>query len=181
VAALRRSSADPDTARFHDLGETVRVPVRTWAADWEHRRAGVACVMCAEGRPDLDDAGNRRFFAGADTDACLHRGAPQPGYATVRWRGRHVPDVSEMTEDELSRFWREIAIVGRAMTEVFQPCHLNYDLLGNLVPHVHVHIVSRFVDDPCPNAPLKPWVLHPIDDGHLLHQVQRLRAVLRST
>jgi diadenosine tetraphosphate (Ap4A) HIT family hydrolase len=134
--------------------------------------------MCAEGRPDRDDSGNRRFFAGADTDAYLHREAPQPGYATVRWRGRHVPDVSEMTDDELSRFRCEIAVVARAMTAVFQPCHLNYDLLGNLVPHVHVHIVPRFLDDPCPNAPLKPWVLHPVDGADLVQQVDRLRAVL---
>jgi diadenosine tetraphosphate (Ap4A) HIT family hydrolase len=109
--------------------------------------------MCVEGRPDIDGNGNRRFFAGASTDAYLHRDAPQPGYTTVRWRGRHVPDVSDMTEDELVPFWREVASVACALTGVFEPCHLNYELLGNLVPHVHVHIVPRYVDDPCPHTP----------------------------
>jgi diadenosine tetraphosphate (Ap4A) HIT family hydrolase len=26
---------------------------------------------------------------------------------------------------------------------VFAPCHMNYQLLGNIVPHLHVHLVTR--------------------------------------
>jgi diadenosine tetraphosphate (Ap4A) HIT family hydrolase len=135
--------------------------------------------MCDEGRPDVDGNGNCRFFVGANTDAYLHRDAPQPGYVTVRWRGRHVADLSDMAEEELARFWREVAIVARGLTEAFQPCHLNYDVLGNLVPHVHVHIVPRYLDDPCPNSPLKPWVLHRGSEEDLRHQTEQLRALLR--
>ena len=61
------------------------------------------------------------------------------------------------------------------MTDVFEPCHLNYDLLGNGVPHVHTHIVPRYVDDPCPNMPLKPWDPRPVPDHELAEQATRLR------
>ena len=58
---------------------------------------------------------------------------------------------------------------------VFEPCHLNYDLLGNLVPHVHAHIVPSYLDDPCPNTPLKPWMLHAVADEDLRYQTDKLR------
>jgi diadenosine tetraphosphate (Ap4A) HIT family hydrolase len=154
---------------------------RTWTADWEQRRAGVTCPMCAEGRTDVDSNENRRFFNGAHTDAYLHRDAPAAGYSTVRWRGRHVADISEMTDDERASFWNEVALVARAITEVFQPCHLNYDALGNEVPHVHVHIVPRYLDDSSPNMPLKPWNPQRIDDTELTQQAEALRTALRRT
>jgi diadenosine tetraphosphate (Ap4A) HIT family hydrolase len=35
----------------------------------------------------------------------------------------------------------------------FAPVKLNYDLLGNAVPHLHTHIVPRYADDPRPGWP----------------------------
>jgi diadenosine tetraphosphate (Ap4A) HIT family hydrolase len=89
--------------------------------------------MCAEGRPAIDANGNVRFFAGKVADAYLQREAPQPGYTTVRWRGRHVADPCEMTPGEATGYWLEVLIVARALTAAFEPCHVNYDILGNLV------------------------------------------------
>lgn len=151
---------------------------RTWPDDWERRRAGDGCVMCAQGRPDVDANGNRRFFTGAVADGYLQRNTPTEGYAIVVWRGPHVADVSEMADPDLFAYWAEVVQVARALTHVFEPCHLNYDVLGNLVPHVHTHIVSRYLDDRCPNAPLQPWVLQPVPDETLELQVERLRAFL---
>jgi diadenosine tetraphosphate (Ap4A) HIT family hydrolase len=130
--------------------------------------------MCAEGRPDVDPVGNVRFFAGLGCDAYLQREAPALGYTTVRWRGRHVADLGEMTGDELAGLWTDVARVARLLEDAFAPCHLNYEVLGNLVPHVHVHIVPRYLDDPCPNAPLKPWEPVPVDDAALREQLARL-------
>ena len=79
-----------------------------------------------------------------------------------------------------SRSGTRVAVVARALTNVYRPCHLNYDLLGNLVRHVHVHIVSRFEDDPCPNTPLTPWVLHSIDDDELVQQSGQLRRMMHT-
>jgi diadenosine tetraphosphate (Ap4A) HIT family hydrolase len=134
--------------------------------------------MCAQGRPDVGENGNRRFFAGAVADGYLQRSAPLPGYAVVVWRGRHYADVSEMDDPDLFAYWAEVVQVAKALTHVFEPCHLNYDLLGNLVPHVHTHIVPRYLDDPCPNTPLKPWVLDTVPDEIFEQQVRDLRRVL---
>jgi diadenosine tetraphosphate (Ap4A) HIT family hydrolase len=34
-----------------------------------------------------------------------------------------------------------------------QPVKLNYNLLGNSVPHLHTHIVPRYANDPRPGWP----------------------------
>ena len=48
---------------------------------------------------------------------------------------------------------REVLAVGRAIERAFSPVKLNYDLLGNSVPHLHTHIVPRYADDPRPGWP----------------------------
>lgn len=82
------------------------------------------------------------------------RRTPQPGYVVVRFVGRHVPDPTDMRPGELVKWWEEIGIVAQAITEVYKPCHLNYQILGNSVPHVHLHVVPRYLDDPAPGRPL---------------------------
>ncbi len=151
---------------------------RTWAEDWERRRAGEGCVMCAHGRPDRDDNGNQRFFAGRFADGYLHRNAPARGYTIVVWRGRHVADVSEMTAQELTDYWSEVAQVALALMAMYEPCQLNYQLLGNAVPHVHTHVVPRYLDDPCPNMPLQPWNPQEVPDAELTADTARLRAIV---
>ncbi len=150
------------------------VKQRTWDLDWEQRREGVGCLICAEGRPD-DNGSGVRFFEGRTSDAYLQRSAPAAGYSLVLWRGRHIPDVSEMASEEATAYWLEVLQVARIVTRVFEPCHLNYDLLGNLVPHVHTHIVPRYLDDTSPNMPLKPWEPVLVGESVFEGQLEQLR------
>jgi len=114
--------------------------------------------MCAEGRPDETTAGIR-FFAGEAADAYLQRAGVQRGYTIVTWRGRHVAEPTELTEDEAATYWRELLEVGRALERHLAPVKLNYDLLGNTLPHLHTHVVPRYADDPRPGWPF------PFPDG----------------
>jgi diadenosine tetraphosphate (Ap4A) HIT family hydrolase len=49
------------------------------------------------------------------------------------------------------------------------------------VPHLHTHIVARYVDDPAPGKPL-PWELiasaRPLPEEEFLDQVAGLRRLL---
>ena len=139
--------------------------------------------MCAEGRPDSIDDG-LRFFAGARADAYLHRRAPTAGYTVVIWRGRHVAEPTELDEGEWQEFWREVLLVARALEAHYRPAKMNYQLLGNGVPHLHVHLVLRHWDDPAPNAPLPPTVwesgsAHPVAEADLASVVDALRGLRR--
>ena len=49
----------------------------------------------------------------------------------------------------------EIAMVSKAVDEIFAPDKLNVAAIGNLVPQLHVHIVARFRSDPV--WPMPMW------------------------
>lgn len=108
--------------------------------------------MCAEGRPEQTEYG-ARIFAGEVSDAYLQRRAIQRGYTVVVWRGRHVAEPTELEEDEASAYWLETLRVGRELEHHLDPVKLNYDLLGNLLPHLHTHVIPRYADDPKPGWP----------------------------
>jgi diadenosine tetraphosphate (Ap4A) HIT family hydrolase len=108
--------------------------------------------MCEEGRPDETSFGIR-ILAGDVADAYLQRVGIQRGYTIVIWRGRHVAEPTELTEEEAAAYWRELLAVGRALERYLAPVKLNYDLLGNSLPHLHTHVVPRYADDPRPGWP----------------------------
>jgi diadenosine tetraphosphate (Ap4A) HIT family hydrolase len=67
---------------------------------------------------------------------------------------------------------------------VYQPIHLNFQILGNQDPHVHVHIVPRYDPDPAPSMPLpaEAWAnAQRLDDADLARQVEALRAALAAS
>lgn len=123
-----------------------------WPESFYRQRAGEGCAFCAQGRPDETPDGVR-FFAGEVVDAYLRRPDIQRGLSVVIWRGRHVAEPTELTDREAHAYWRELLVVARAIEAVFAPVKLNYNFLGNVLPHLHTHIVPRYRDDPRPGAP----------------------------
>jgi diadenosine tetraphosphate (Ap4A) HIT family hydrolase len=132
--------------------------------------------MCAEGRPDRTAHGVR-FFAGEVADAYLVRADIQRGLSIVVWRGQHVAEPTDLTDAEAAAYGREVLRVGRAIQSVLKPVKLNYDLLGNSVPHLHTHIVPRYADDPRPGWPFPFPDPDPpaMDEERLLRDVEALR------
>jgi diadenosine tetraphosphate (Ap4A) HIT family hydrolase len=123
-----------------------------WPAEFYALRRGEGCPMCEQGRPEETRHG-LRFYAGEVTDAYLQRTGIQRGYTIVIWRGRHVAEPTELTEEEAAAFWREVRAVGRALEDHLAPVKLNYELLGNSLPHLHAHVIPRYADDPRPGWP----------------------------
>lgn len=155
---------------------------RSWPDDWEERLAGVQCAACSEGRADEDEYGVR-YFAGNCADAYLQKSTPVSGYSTVIFRGRHVADPVDLTPDETVAFWADVRIAARAIQAVFTPCHLNYQLLGNAMPHVHVHVIPRYLDDSAPGRPLGDDVWNSagvLPAEELDDQVTALKSALRA-
>jgi diadenosine tetraphosphate (Ap4A) HIT family hydrolase len=123
-----------------------------WPQRFYDLKRGEGCPICAEGRPE-ETAHGLRIFAGELTDAYLSRGGVQRGLTHVYWRGRHVVEPTELSEEEAATFWRELLIVGRALERALEPVKLNYNVLGNSVPHLHVHVIPRYAEDPRPEWP----------------------------
>jgi diadenosine tetraphosphate (Ap4A) HIT family hydrolase len=126
---------------------------RTWPEDWEARKAGRDCPLCAEGRPEVDQFNARRVWQGTYADAYLRRQANPLGYTIVVWRGRHVAEPTQLTLDEAVGYWLEVLRVAAGIERLYHPAKLNLEILGNAVPHLHTHIVPRYADDPDPGRP----------------------------
>jgi diadenosine tetraphosphate (Ap4A) HIT family hydrolase len=111
--------------------------------------------MCAEGRPD-DNGFGLRVLKGRYADAYLQRvDSGQPGYTIVIWRGRHVAEPTELSAEEAAGYFAEVLRVGRAIEAHYQPIKMNFDMLGNSLPHLHTHVVPRYLDDGSPGTPAR--------------------------
>jgi diadenosine tetraphosphate (Ap4A) HIT family hydrolase len=151
-----------------------------WPQSFYDLKRGEGCPMCAQGRPEETEYG-ARFFAGEVADAYLQKENLQRGYTVVIWRGRHVAEPTELEPDEATAYWLEVLRVGRALEEHLQPVKLNYDVLGNSLPHLHAHVIPRYAEDPRPGWPF-PFPEDdppPHPDEELRRDAEMLRALLR--
>jgi diadenosine tetraphosphate (Ap4A) HIT family hydrolase len=150
-----------------------------WPAEFYAARAGEGCTFCDHGRPE-ETANLVRFFVGEVSDAYLLRADIQRGLTVVVWRGRHVVEPTELSDEEAASYGSEVLRVGRALETVLQPVKLNYNLLGNSVPHLHTHIVPRYADDPKPGWPFPfPYPEPPpMPEDGLRRDAEALRAAI---
>jgi diadenosine tetraphosphate (Ap4A) HIT family hydrolase len=150
-----------------------------WSESFYELRRGEGCPMCAQGRPDETSYG-ARIFAGKVSDAYLQRADIQRGYTISIWRGRHVAEPTELEPDEASAYWLEMLRVARALESHLQPVKMNYDLLGNSLPHLHTHLVPRYPDDPRPGwpFPFPEGESAPIEEKAFRRDVEALRGWL---
>jgi len=159
--------------------------LKEWPADWEDRRRGKDCAMCREGRPD-DNGFGPRIFVGRYSDAYLQRAdVGHPGYTIVIWRGRHVAEPMELSPDEASGYFTEVMRVARAIETHYKPIKMNLEMLGNSLPHLHTHVIPRFLDDGAPGTPARfmgadyrPEVVRP--EGDIARELAALRRILAS-
>ena len=135
-----------------------------------------ACVMCDKyGRSGGD-------LHVADLDAArvfLHEDQFFPGYVLLVLR-RHATELYELSPAERRTLIEELSRVAEALARVFRPVKMNYELLGNQVPHIHWHLVPRLSTDPEPHAPI--WrVVHepaPLEAAAARERIAAIRRAL---
>lgn len=72
--------------------------------------------------------------------------ASYPGFCRVIWR-EHVREMSDLARDDRLLLNEAVSRVEEAVREVMQPLKVNVASLGNVVPHLHWHIIPRYADD----------------------------------
>ncbi len=70
-----------------------------------------------------------------------------PGFCRVIWK-THVREMSDLDEADRAHCMRIVFAVERVLYRAMQPDKINLASLGNMVPHVHWHVIPRFADDP---------------------------------
>jgi ATP adenylyltransferase len=69
------------------------------------------------------------------------------GRCLVAYRD-HVNELYELPDAELALFTRDVARAARAMKAAFDPAKINYGAYSDKLPHLHVHLVPKYVDGP---------------------------------
>lgn len=111
-------------------------------------RAGKHPLLIAE----LDET----YVVLGDNQGCL-------GWC-VLWLKEHVEHMDELPIERQQRVFGEVAHVARAIRATFPnssagngPPRINYECLGNVVAHVHWHVIPRHANDPTPRATVWGW------------------------
>jgi diadenosine tetraphosphate (Ap4A) HIT family hydrolase len=136
------------------------------------------------GRTQWWRSGGQAGVSGARPDGYLQRAAVQRGYTIVIWRGRHVAEPTDLDPEEAAGYWLEVLEVARALRERYRPLKMNYETLGNSLPHLHTHLVPRYLEDPAPGRPFPltadASTLPAIPEPELRSDVEALRAILKA-
>ncbi len=72
--------------------------------------------------------------------------ADYPGFCRVILNA-HVKEMTDLDEAKRSRLMAVVWATEAAVREVFAPDKINLASLGNMVPHLHWHVIPRFADD----------------------------------
>ena len=128
------------------------------------------CPMCSR----WDDDHDLRIVELTHSYVILNRDQFFPGY-TLLFTKSHVTELFHLERSVRAELTEEVATVAKAIYDVLSPAKINYELLGNMVPHMHWHLVPRFASEPLWPRPI--WA-EPHDEVHLLPDEYRQRIAL---
>ena len=84
----------------------------------------------------------------------VHDEPNAPAFCRVIWQA-HVAEMTDLAADERAEIMNAVYRVEAAMRQVFRPAKINLASLGNVVPHLHWHVIARFDNDA--NFPAPIW------------------------
>jgi diadenosine tetraphosphate (Ap4A) HIT family hydrolase len=73
-------------------------------------------------------------------------GAAFPGYCRVIWR-THVAEMTDLDPGSRRHLMNVVYAVEAALRALLVPDKINLATLGNMVPHLHWHVIPRWRDD----------------------------------
>ena len=91
-------------------------------------------------------AASSKVVANDKFSVILANEANYPGFARVIWN-EHVREVSDLTDADRLLLNEAVYQLEQAVREVMQPLKVNVASLGNVVPHLHWHVIPRYADD----------------------------------
>ena len=69
-----------------------------------------------------------------------------PGFCRVIWNG-HLKEMTDLPAAQRTQLMDAVWQVESAVREVMRPDKINLASLGNMVPHLHWHIIPRYAQD----------------------------------
>jgi diadenosine tetraphosphate (Ap4A) HIT family hydrolase len=132
---------------------------------WDQLVRGVECPFDAP-RPDSTDHWQKVASLSAST-LYLSTNQTYRGQCLLILDTRHATRPGEVPAEEWSAFCADLRRSESAIVRTVNPDHVNVAALGNLVPHLHWHIIPRYHTDPRWGAPIWPTSLAELPEMRL--------------
>lgn len=113
-------------------------PDRSWPA------SSLDCAFCAP--EETLDGQSRMLYADAQVYAMLDRRPMARGHALVVLREHHA-DLSTVPPGQAAHLGEVVARLSKALKEGLGASSIYVAALGELVPHVHYHLIPRYAED----------------------------------
>jgi len=101
------------------------------------------CVLCKD---ELKPEEGQLIWRGDDCRVILVHDPDLPGFCRVIWN-HHVAEMTDLSYGEREHLMTLVFAVEEAVRHVMNPDKVNVAALGNMVPHIHWHVIPRFKDD----------------------------------
>jgi diadenosine tetraphosphate (Ap4A) HIT family hydrolase len=149
---------------------------------WDALVRGEGCPLCAEltKKEDSDEYG----YNVADLQLSrlrLNKNQYVKGYCVLICH-KHVREPYELSRGERGKYFDDMCKSGQVLEKVFRADKMNFQILGNAVPHLHCHIIPRYLDDPAPHRPIDPnageVILKPEEYRNLIKDIRQVLSSL---
>lgn len=97
------------------------------------------CELCRQ-------AGGELLFDSIRWRVVLVDDPAHPGFCRVIWKA-HVQEMTDLPPADRAELMEAVWQVEAAVRAALQPDKINLATLGNVVPHLHWHVIPRFADD----------------------------------
>jgi diadenosine tetraphosphate (Ap4A) HIT family hydrolase len=100
----------------------------------------VSCELC-------ERTGGELLWQGERCRVVYIEDPGYPGFCRVVWQA-HVKEMTDLSEDDRLHLMSVVFAVESVLREHLDPEKINLASFGNLVPHIHWHVIPRYADDP---------------------------------
>lgn len=97
------------------------------------------CDLC-------EGTGGEVLFRNACLRVVLVDDAQFPGFCRVVWNA-HAREMTDLVPADRSLLMQAVMKVESAVRDVMVPAKINLASLGNVVPHLHWHVIPRYLND----------------------------------
>lgn len=101
------------------------------------------CSYCAEGA--LLDAFGIKIGELPMSKVILFKEQSHRGRMIVACK-KHVDDITDLTVEERAAFMEDVNHVAQIMHDLFHPDKINFGAYGDLMHHLHFHLVPKYKD-----------------------------------
>ena len=122
------------------------------STEWKALCNGEACPICLSGKPFGIVAELSATYVTSSPDS------PMRGYCCLVLK-RHAVELYELSADEACALMRDLQRVAAAIQEITGAVKMNYEIHGNSIPHLHVHLLPRYKGDPFKDGLINPRLI----------------------